>query len=326
MYLTSVQVGISQRRVEWVLKWCDRLLNAGAVNTSELEEGVGRLSFVAGILDFPRPWLAPLFMFLARSPRGSIVALPAYVKFALKYLAYTVADARLVPCARRPLPLATALRVDAHAEGARAGVGAWLPHLDGDGNIVKELSPWLSVSLDASNAPWAFSRGGEGFRTIASLEAFAIVLGIKFLLKDTGDVGDRWRHLTVIPALTDNQSNGRTLTKVFTTKYPLAAVVMELGEELRCRGLWSDVRWVPRASNEEADALSRGVTTGFADQLRARITLSEVPWRVFNEALSWGDELGLGPAQLRAGRGQGHELGRGKRRRRGERLRDRDPW
>ena len=38
---------------------------------------------------------------------------------------------------------------------------------------------------------------------------------------------------------------------------------MEIAEEMRERGMVADVTWTPRSANEEADALSRGVTDGF---------------------------------------------------------------
>ena len=293
------------------------------VNTGELEEGLGRLGFVAGILDYPRPWLAPLYSYLATVPRGVVRTLPPYVLLSLRYLEHSLATSRTVPCARSPRPVASSLRVDAHADDHCVGVGAWLPELDSAGRPRKERSRWLSIMLDHHNAPWAFAKDGQGFRLITSLEAFAVLLGIRFLVPSASNA-DSSTSLTVVPCYTDNMANGRALSKLFSTKHPLAAIVMELGEELASRNLLANVAWSPRATNEEADALSRGVTAGFSPSLRVHVDLQRVQWHVLREALRWGAELDDGAKERRAMAAQGR--GRGRKRARDQRLRVRDPW
>ena len=302
-------------------------MESGGVNTSEVEEGVGRLNFVAGILDHPRPWLSPLYAFLATTTRNTIVTLPPYVHMALLYLERAFLTTRLVPCARSLRPHSSALRVDAHAEGTSVGVGAWLPHVDSAGNVIKELSPWLSVALTPEDTPWAFAREGSAFRVIASLEAYAVLLGIKHLVPDLAS-DESWAHLSVVPALTDNQGNGRVLSKMFTTRHPLAAVVMELAEEMGHRGLVADVSWVPRDANEEADALSRGVTTGFSAERRVVVDPARLSWYILPDALRWGEQLKQATdARKSEGAPTGARARRhGRKRARHERLKARDPW
>ena len=145
--------------------------------------------------------------------------MPPYTLLALRYLEHALGSTRSMPCARSPRPVASSLRVDAHAEGDVIGVGAWLPHIDDHGRVRKELSPWLSVMLSPSNAAWAFRADGQNFRHIATLEAFAILLGVRFLVPVPAGA-DSAHSLTVVPALTDNQGNGRVLTKLFTTRHP----------------------------------------------------------------------------------------------------------
>ena len=179
----------------------------------------------------PPPWLAPLYAFLASNPRGVVRRLPPVACLSLRYLEHSLADARLVPCARDPRPRAGALRVDAHAEGRDVGIGAWLPAVRADGTVDKWASPWLSVPLSPATAPWAFWHGADTYRLIASLEAFAIVLGIRCLVPSPA-VSDTTNRLTVVPCLTDNKGNGSALTKLFSSRFPLSAIVMELGGEL----------------------------------------------------------------------------------------------
>ena len=63
--LSTHSVGITESRAAWAVKWCRDLLSKGAVRIDSMEEGVGRLSFIAGVLDWDRAFLSPLYRFLA---------------------------------------------------------------------------------------------------------------------------------------------------------------------------------------------------------------------------------------------------------------------
>ena len=83
-------------------------------------------------------------------------------------------------------------------------------------------------------------------------------------------------------------------------------------------------------SNEEADALSRGDTTGFDSSLRVDIDLEAVQWRVLDQVLRWGAELEEGRSEYKspeavAARRAAPAQPRIKKRK-GERLRDREKW
>ena len=66
-----------------------------------------------------------------------------------------------------------------------------------------------------------------------------------------------------LTAAGDNQSNGFTLDRFSTTKYPLYLVLMEVAEHLRRKSLMLSVAWRPRDENEEADALTNQVFEAF---------------------------------------------------------------
>ena len=51
--------------------------------------------------------------------------------------------------------------------------------------------------------------------------------------------------LVVIPSYTHNRGNGALLNKLMSSKYPLSALLMEFGEQLRRSGVRPDVRWAP---------------------------------------------------------------------------------
>merc|ERR1711940_452063 len=90
LFLSSYAVGISERRAQWCVRWCRRMREGRHVNTAELEEGLGRLCFVAGILDYPRPWLAPIYAYLSTVPLGVVRTLPLYTLLALRYLEHAL--------------------------------------------------------------------------------------------------------------------------------------------------------------------------------------------------------------------------------------------
>ena len=36
--------------------------------------------------------------------------------------------------------------------------GGWMPHVNDDGKVLKGRSPWFSLELTETTAPWAFVR------------------------------------------------------------------------------------------------------------------------------------------------------------------------
>ena len=135
----SHSLGISQRRAQWFTRWCREVAASGHVLMNNFEEGLGRIMYVAGALEFERPFLAPLYRYLNLHPRDSVRRVPAYVAFILRYLADQVEESRHSTCASELRPIETAPRVDAQASGGKTGVGGWWPVLDesgaGDANV-----------------------------------------------------------------------------------------------------------------------------------------------------------------------------------------------
>ena len=69
-HLESWGLGLSEKRADWVVKFCRKLASEGQANTAYLEEGLGRLGYAMGALSWDRPFLAPLYIYLASQPRG----------------------------------------------------------------------------------------------------------------------------------------------------------------------------------------------------------------------------------------------------------------
>ena len=53
----------------------------GNINMTNFEEGLGRVMYVVGALEYERPFLAPLYKFMALHARGTVRRVPAYVSF-----------------------------------------------------------------------------------------------------------------------------------------------------------------------------------------------------------------------------------------------------
>ena len=120
---------ISQRRAEWFTRWTNDIAQSEHVHMSTFEEGLGRVMYVVGALEYARVFLAPLKRFLCIDFRGSVRRVPAYVSFLLSYLSRSISLDRHYSCAVEFRPSSSSPRVDAQASDDRTGVGGWLPVL-----------------------------------------------------------------------------------------------------------------------------------------------------------------------------------------------------
>ena len=143
------------------------------MNISRFEEGLGRVMYVAGALEYERPFLAPLYRFMTIHPRGSTRRLPPYVALFLRYLSQQVSASRHSQCAVVLLPETTGPRVDAQASPSRTGIGGWLPRVSPDGVPDKWNSPWFSHELTSEEWPWVFAKSGKPALFISTLEGLA---------------------------------------------------------------------------------------------------------------------------------------------------------
>ena len=117
----SCGLGISARRAEWFVRWTREMASRPVVNMDNFEEGLGRLMYAAGALEYERPCLVPLYKFLNVHPRGSTRKLPSFVAFILRHLSNQVERERHLSCATRMLPTDTSPRVDTRVRETRTG-------------------------------------------------------------------------------------------------------------------------------------------------------------------------------------------------------------
>ena len=74
----TFSAGLSPKRVKWILEWIEGAeKNNWYITGRRFSEFLGRLNFVARLLSWIRPFLAPLFAFNAVLHRGTVARLPA---------------------------------------------------------------------------------------------------------------------------------------------------------------------------------------------------------------------------------------------------------
>ena len=324
LLLRSHKLGISQRRAEWFTRWTREVAQAGHVNISTFEEGLGRVMYVAGALEYERPFLAPLYKFMSLHPRGSVRKVPAYVSFFLAHLSRQIEENRHYSCATEQRSSAVSPRVDAQASESRTGLGGWLPVLDENGTPDPWRSPWFSIEVTEEEWPWVYEKGGRPALIISTLEALAVLISLRLFFG--GTASQHRSKIMVAPTWTDNRGNGSALNKLMTTKFPASAVLMELATYTKKMGMKVLVEWTPRAGNREADALANGDSSLFDPRRRVQLE-SDVQWEVLDQALRRGREAESETATARAEmRLPDRARKRMKKRKPTEKLRVTDPW
>ena len=188
-------------------------------------------------------------------------------------------------------------------------------------------SPWLSLRLDESTAPWAFSRGLPA-RAISTLELLASTVALMLLPSGADELCQK-RGTIRVTGFTDSQVSANVVKRGMTTCFPLCCVVMELAAQLEAKDAELVLEWAPRDQNAEADALADGRTDGFDPALRAEARLESLPWRLLPDLMKAGMEYYKQQRELPVGESvtsSTSQIAASKRRKAGERLRDRESW
>ena len=309
-------LGLSSRRATWVVGWLDRTLAAGAVQLGELMQALGRMQYAYGVLRWDRPFLAPLYTLVHSGGPEERLPLPPFVSSAMRWLRDRLQIRRSIPCGRQTIQGHGIFRVDAKAEGNDVALGGWMPHYLDDGKVDLARSPWFSVALTAETAPWAFVHG-EPYKTVASLELLATVMGLMLFSPAVPDDTVKMDVVSV-SSLTDSSVASAVLSKGATTSFRLCVIAMEAAAQMEALRLDLTLQWIPRDANEEADALSNLRFEGFSPEQRLEASLDRLPLMVLPLLLE--DALAF-HAVPRKTRPPWRRAGRARKR-----LRETDPW
>jgi hypothetical protein len=244
------ELGVTEKRARWLKEWLDTVVDGRPVLVRALTEGLGRLAFATGVLEWGRPFLGPLFSWVSAVPGGSYLPLPPMVRATLTWVRDQLAGGRHTSSGRKPAEFGLLFKADAKAEESRVVLGGYSCQHGPDLN----LATWFSLELTELEAPWLFCKG-HGSRTVATSELLASLLCVVLLAPPLTTNG---RGLIRVTGVTDNQGNSYIVAKLLTTKFPLAPVLMELVKQLASRGLWLHLQWAPREENTAADDLTNG--------------------------------------------------------------------
>jgi len=320
-YCENIQdytLGISAKRSAWVINWIREKLRDRLILLRELREGLGRLSFVAGPLEVVRPFLGPLYAWVAACPPGSCLALPAMISLILWWISKMLFQSRMRLCLTPTEHLGELFRVDAKAEGSRIVLGGWTTGPD----PCTRTARWYSVELDPVTAPWAYLKG-EPFKVVASLELMATLLAVMLFLPQ-GRSGPGFGAVG-FSAGTDNQGNEFIINKLQTTKFPLCAVLMETAAQLHAKNLNMNLCWRRRDDNQEADDLTNLKFDAFDPERRIPVDVPTLPFIMLNELMDRGGAF-LAELDSRRAEARVSSDGRRAKRQRRDGMRVSQPW
>ena len=122
----TFRLGISESRARWLAGWLARTIERGASRIRELREALGRLSFAAGVLEWHRPFLAPIFAWAAAAPASAYLPHPPAVQLSLLHLKSRFEQGALaIICRPRSIAHQIAYFVNAGAAEDNITIGVW---------------------------------------------------------------------------------------------------------------------------------------------------------------------------------------------------------
>ena len=269
----SWRLGVSERKVKWLLEWTERVLEEKHMVGREFKAGVGRLGFLAGALAGARPFLAPLYAVSSRVGGSSFVELHMAVKLAIKFFAGWIAREPMREPKRELKVAGEVFRIDAAADQDGISIGGW----EVFGGKEPKEARWFSVKVTRKSCPWLYLKG-EPFRTIAAAELLAVTVAL-MVFKE----GAEWRDSEgrfSISGYTDNSSNTFVVDKFLSTKFPVSLVLMELAFQMAELNATLSLSWIPREQNEEADDLTKDRFEKFSAEKRIPVDLEKIGFSV----------------------------------------------
>ena len=269
------EVGITEKRGTWLVDWIKALeVKRYVVPSREFSEFLGRLSFVAQLLTWLKPHLAPLFAWGSVASPGLVGRLPDTVILTLRYILGELSTETFLVSAKRPVYFEVEqFRTDAKCADDYIVLGGW------------ELKSkrWFSLRLTRKEVPYLFKPCGGGSQWASTS---AELLASLTALHAFGWLSRASTRRTVALSLcggTDNQANDSLSTKRSTTKWPLMLINMQLSSALSKARLNLRLRWRPREENVEADQLTNENFEGFPPNLRIQLSFEEIDLRLVEE-------------------------------------------
>ena len=226
------QVGITSKRGEWLVNWIKAAADLKfVVQARDFREFLGRLGFVAQVLVWLKPHLAPLYAWGSAVAPGTVGKLPETVVLTLR--------GSFLLSVKRPLVFSKeAFRTDAKCEDGRVVLGGW------ECADEPATARWFHVEIKPDEAPFLFreeksqwaSTSAELFASLAALHVFG------WLQVDSS----RKSLSGALTGGTDNLANQFLTAKRSTTRWPLMIINMQLSHCLSLASLSLKLNWRPR--------------------------------------------------------------------------------
>lgn len=275
-----IEVGISPRRGDWIVQWIDKARsNKFVVQARDFAEFLGRLGFIAQLLIWLKPHLAPLFSWAAVTAAGTVGRLPDTVVLTLEYLATQFGRETFLVSALRPRQFkGEQFRTDAKCTDEYVVLAGW------------ELSTrrWFSLRLGPKEVPYLFKPGLGSQWASTSAELLASLLALHVFGWLEKDRGRKALEISLVGG-TDNRANESLTTKRSTTKWPLMGINMQLSASLSKARLSLGLRWRPREENTEADQLTNEDYNGFDLALRIAVEWTDLDTSILDRLVSARD-------------------------------------
>jgi hypothetical protein len=208
---TRFHLGLSEARSRWLVNWGERILSDKMVQIQDMAEGLGRLGFATGSLEWGRPFLAPMYAWVSAAPMTAILRVPPLVLLTLSWLIGQLKTGRrTTPCFGEEVDLGELFRSDSKGEEDYVVLGGW--ETRGQRSPDTKTARWLSVRITADEAPWLFIKG-HGSRTVASSELMGTLLCVHLFCGGL-DKERIQKGKIRITGLTDNQGNSFVVSKL----------------------------------------------------------------------------------------------------------------
>ena len=170
------QVGITAKGGEWLVNWIKAAADAKfVVQARDFREFLGRLGFVAQLLVWLEPDLAPLYAWGSAVAPGTVGKLPETIVLTLLYISLHLKRGSFLLSVKRPVVFSKeAFRTDAKCEDGRVVLGGW--ERSGEPSAAR----WFHVEIKPDEAPFLFreeksqwaSTSAELLASLAALHAF----------------------------------------------------------------------------------------------------------------------------------------------------------
>ena len=167
-------VGLSEARGTWVKSWVSEARKARfVVSVRKFSEFLGRLGFIARVVYWIKPHLAPLYAWSAAASKSHVAKMPDTAIITLLYVEATLTDLnfKVAPGRVRQEP-GHLFHTDAKCSDGYVVLGGW------DSQKPPLEAKWFAIVVEPADAPYLFDEQGKSQWSSASSELLATLAAL----------------------------------------------------------------------------------------------------------------------------------------------------